>query len=227
MRHNVDGRKLGRTAAHRKALYRNLVIALITHERIRTTTPKAKEARRLAERMITFAKRGDLHARRHVASILGDKNAVRKLFDELGPRYADRQGGYTRVLKLSGLRKGDAAEMAMLEFVRDGDRPKKKRSARKASSKPQAKTSRKKKESAAAPVEEQPVEVEETTQQAAAEEAVEETAEGSEAAAEATVESAEAAEETAGEDAASAPASSDEEAVEPDSEPDDSKEKDA
>ena len=136
MRHNVDGRKLGRTAAHRNALYRNLVIALITHERIRTTTPKAKEARRLAERMITFAKRGDLHARRHVASILVDKNAVRKLFDELGPRYADRAGGYTRVLKLSGLRKGDAAEMAMLEFVREGDRPKKKRSARKASPKP-------------------------------------------------------------------------------------------
>ena len=130
MRHNVDGRKLGRNATHRRALYRNLVIALITHERIRTTTPKAKEARRLAERMITFAKRGDLHARRHVASILNDKKAVQKLFDELGPRYAERQGGYTRVLKLAGLRKGDAAEMAVLEFVKDGDRPKKKRAAR-------------------------------------------------------------------------------------------------
>jgi large subunit ribosomal protein L17 len=132
MRHNVDGRKLGRNASHRKALYRNLVIALITHERIRTTTPKAKEARRLAERMITFAKRGDLHARRHVASILNDKTAVRKLFDEIGPRFAERQGGYTRVLKLSAPRKGDSAEMAMLELVKDGDRPKKKRSARKA-----------------------------------------------------------------------------------------------
>jgi len=132
MRHNVDGRKLGRNASHRKALYRNLVIALITHERIRTTTPKAKEARRLAERMITFAKRGDLHARRHVASILNDKTAVQKLFDEIGPRYAERAGGYTRVLKLSAPRKGDSAEMAMLELVKDGDRPKKKRAARKA-----------------------------------------------------------------------------------------------
>ena len=147
MRHNVDGRKLGRTAAHRKALYRNLVIALITHERIRTTTPKAKEARRLADRMITFAKRGDLHARRHVASILNDKKAVQKLFDEIGPRYAERPGGYTRVLKLSGVRKGDAAEMSMLELVKDGDRPKKKRSARPAAkTKPAAKPKKKAKD---------------------------------------------------------------------------------
>ena len=145
MRHNVDGRKLGGDAAHRKALYRNLVIALITHERIKTTTPRAKEARRLAERMITFAKRGDLHARRHVASILNDKNAVRKLFDELGPRYKERPGGFTRVLKLSGVRKGDAAEMALLELVKDGDRPKKKR----ASGKAAAKTSKSKKKAPA------------------------------------------------------------------------------
>jgi len=132
MRHNVDGRKLGRTAAHRRALYRNLAISLITHERIRTTTPKAKEARRLVDRLITFAKRGDLSARRHVASILNDKAAVQKLFDELGPRYADRPGGYTRVLKFAKPRRGDAAEMAMLELVKDGDRPDRKRSARKA-----------------------------------------------------------------------------------------------
>lgn len=132
MRHNVDGRKLGRTAAHRRALYRNLAISLITHERIRTTTPKAKEARRLVDRLITFAKRGDLSARRHVASILNDKGAVQKLFDELGPRYADRPGGYTRVLKYAKVRRGDAAEMALLELVKDGDRPDKKRSARKA-----------------------------------------------------------------------------------------------
>lgn len=132
MRHNVDGRKLGRTAAHRRALYRNLAIALITHERIRTTTPKAKEARRFVDRLITFAKRGDLSARRHVASLLNDKAAVQKLFDELGPRYKDRPGGYTRVLKFAKLRRGDAAEMALLEFVKDGDRPDRKRSARKA-----------------------------------------------------------------------------------------------
>lgn len=132
MRHNVDGRKLGRNATHRRALYRNLVISLITHGRIRTTTPKAKEARRLAERLVTFAKKGDLSARRHVASILNDKAAVQKLFDEIGPRYADRNGGYTRVLKFSKLRRGDAAEMALLEFVKDGERPDRKRSARKA-----------------------------------------------------------------------------------------------
>lgn len=132
MRHNIDGRKLGRNATHRRAMYRNLVISLITHGRIRTTTPKAKEARRLADRMVTFAKRGDLAARRHVARILHDKRAVQKLFDEIGPRYADRPGGYTRVLKFGKPRRGDNAEMALLEFVQDGDRPDRKRSARKA-----------------------------------------------------------------------------------------------
>lgn len=131
MRHNVDGRKLGRSASHRRALYRSLVIALITHERIKTTTPKAKEARRLADRLVTFAKRGDLSARRHVASILNDKLAVQKLFDEIGPRYTDRPGGYTRVLKYGKPRQGDAAEMALLEFVKDGDRPGKKKAAKK------------------------------------------------------------------------------------------------
>jgi len=127
MRHQVDGRKLNRTAAHRKALYRNLVISLVQHERIRTTTPKAKEARRLAERCITFAKRGDLHARRHVASLLNDPATVKKLFEELGPRYKDRPGGYTRVMKLGGVRRGDNAELSILELVRDGDRPNKKK----------------------------------------------------------------------------------------------------
>jgi large subunit ribosomal protein L17 len=136
MRHNVDGRKLGRNATHRKALYRNLVISLIQHGRIRTTTPKAKEARRLAERLVTFAKRGDLSARRHVASILNDKAAVQKLFEEIGPRYADRAGGYTRVLRFGKLRRGDAADMALLEFVKDGERPDRKRSARKAEAAP-------------------------------------------------------------------------------------------
>ena len=121
MRHGVDGRKLGRTNAQRKALYRSLVIALFAHERIHTTTPKAKEARRLAERLITFAKRGDLAARRHVARILHDKGAVQKLFAELGPRYASRPGGYTRVLKLGRWRKGDTAELALLELVTDND----------------------------------------------------------------------------------------------------------
>jgi large subunit ribosomal protein L17 len=130
MRHGVDGRKLGRKYSQRKALYRGLVIALVMHERIRTTTPKAKEARRLADRLITFAKKGDLAARRHVASILNDKHAVQKLFNELGPRYAERPGGYTRVLKVGGPRRGDNAEMSLLELVKDGDRPKRKRAAK-------------------------------------------------------------------------------------------------
>jgi large subunit ribosomal protein L17 len=130
MRHGVDGRKLGRKYSQRKALYRGLVIALVKHERIRTTTPKAKEARRLADRLITFAKKGDLAARRHVASILNDKLAVQKLFNELGPRYAERPGGYTRVLKVGAPRRGDNAEMSLLELVKDGDRPKRKRAAK-------------------------------------------------------------------------------------------------
>lgn len=155
MRHGVDGRKLGRSSSHRKALYRNLVISLVKHERIKTTTPKAKEARRLAERCITFAKKGDLSARRHVASLLNDKHAVQKLFDELGPRYANREGGYTRVLKIGGLRQGDSAEMSLLEFVKDGDKPKKK--ARKATPKKQA-ASKAKTKTKAAPKAEEPVE---------------------------------------------------------------------
>lgn len=150
MRHNVDGRKLGRSASHRRALYRNLVISLITHERIKTTTPKAKEARRLADRLVTFAKRGDLSARRHVASILNDKLAVQKLFDEIGPRYTDRPGGYTRVLKYGKPRQGDAAEMALLEFVKDGDRPTKKKAKKKSSKAASKKVAAKAKPKAAA-----------------------------------------------------------------------------
>jgi large subunit ribosomal protein L17 len=169
MRHNVDGRKLGRTAAHRRALYRNLVISLIQHERIKTTTPKAKEARRLAERLITFAKRGDLSARRHAARILHDKAAVKKLFDEIGPRYAERAGGYTRVVKFGKPRRGDSAEMALLEFVQDGDRPDRKRSARKAQ--PYQAPGR-----PAAAVEEKPA-AEEAAEEATAETAPEESSE--------------------------------------------------
>lgn len=120
-------RKLGRNASARKALYRDLVTDLIINERIETTEAKAKEVRGLAEKMITLAKRDDLHARRQVASFVrkervggedGDdqKNAIQKLFDDLAPRYAERQGGYTRILKL-GPRRGDAAPMVYLEFV--------------------------------------------------------------------------------------------------------------
>ncbi len=116
MRHGNKVRKLGRTKAHRDALLRNLVRALIVHERIQTTLPKAKEAGRLAERMIGYARSNTLAARRQAARLLDDKTLLKKLFDEVGPRFADRTGGYTRVYRL-GPRGGDAAEMALLELV--------------------------------------------------------------------------------------------------------------
>lgn len=126
MRHNSDGRKLNRTASHRKAMLRNMVTSLFANERINTTTPKAKEARRLAERMITFARRGDLAARRQVAKTVQDPQVLKKLFDEIGPRFADRPGGYTRVLK-TGIRKGDAASTAILELLGSEEEGRKKK----------------------------------------------------------------------------------------------------
>jgi large subunit ribosomal protein L17 len=122
MRHNNDHKKLGRTAAHRKAMLGNMVTSLFERERITTTTAKAKEARRVAERMITFARKGDLSSRRHVARTVKDHAVLRKLFDDIAPRFADRPGGYTRILKL-GTRKGDAAETAILELVGEKDKP--------------------------------------------------------------------------------------------------------
>lgn len=116
MRHRVHGRKLGRTSAHRKALFRNQVTALMDKERITTTLMKAKEVRPIAERMITLAKRESLHARRQVLKTIQDKTVVSKLFDSISARYAERPGGYTRIYKL-GPRKGDCAEMAILELV--------------------------------------------------------------------------------------------------------------
>ncbi len=115
MQHNRAGRKLGRTSAHRKALFRNQLDSLITHERIQTTIHKAKELRPLAEKMVTLGKRGGLHARRLALRDLS-QDAAKKLFDEIAPRFATRPGGYTRILKL-GQRPGDAAEKAILEFV--------------------------------------------------------------------------------------------------------------
>ena len=120
MRHRNAGRKLNRTATHRSALFASLAVALIKHEQIATTLPKAKELRRVADRLITLAKRGDLHARRLVFSRIRDEAMVAKLFDTLGPRYADRPGGYTRVMK-AGFRYGDSAPMAVIELV-DRDR---------------------------------------------------------------------------------------------------------
>lgn len=116
MRHRVAGRKLGRTTSHRKATLANLAMALIEHEQIRTTLPKAKELRPVVEKMITLGKRGDLHARRQALAFLPQKEAVDKLFSTLSERYASRPGGYTRVLK-AGFRAGDSAPMAVIELV--------------------------------------------------------------------------------------------------------------
>lgn len=116
MRHRKAGRKLGRTAAHRKAMLRNMVTSLFEHERIVTTVPKAKEAGRMAEKMITLAKRGDLHAKRQAFSYIRSKDIVAKLFDEIGDEFEDRNGGYTRIIR-TGKRNGDAAPMAILELV--------------------------------------------------------------------------------------------------------------
>jgi large subunit ribosomal protein L17 len=116
LRHQKAGRKLGRDSAHRKALYANLAVALIEHGRIRTTVAKAKEARPIAEQMITLGKRGDVAAHRQAVAFLRSKPVAHKLFAEVAPRFTDRQGGYTRIVKL-GPRQGDAAEMAYLELV--------------------------------------------------------------------------------------------------------------
>jgi large subunit ribosomal protein L17 len=116
VRHQRAGRKLGRDSAHRKALYANLAVALIEHGRIKTTEAKAKEARPFVEQLITLGKRGDLAAHRQAVRILRSKSAAHLLFSEVAPRFADREGGYTRVVKL-GPRQGDAAPMAYLELV--------------------------------------------------------------------------------------------------------------
>ncbi len=116
MRHKIAGRKLSRPTAHRMLMLRGMVTDLLRHESIQTTEAKAKEVRRLAEKVITRGKKGTLHQRRMAAAFLTDDRIVAKLFDDIGPRFEDRQGGYTRIIKI-GLRKGDAAHMAMLELV--------------------------------------------------------------------------------------------------------------
>jgi large subunit ribosomal protein L17 len=116
LRHGDKVKKLGRTAQHRLALMRNLVTALFEHERIRTTLAKAKESRRFADRMVTFALKNTLAARREVGRDIHDKTVLKKLFDVIGPRFVGRPGGFTRVLRL-GPREGDGAEMALLELV--------------------------------------------------------------------------------------------------------------
>jgi large subunit ribosomal protein L17 len=116
MRHGNSGRKLNRTASHRKAMFANMAASLIIHEQIVTTLPKAKEIRPIVEKLVTLGKRGDLHARRQALSQIKDQDAVRKLFDAIAARYATRNGGYIRIMK-AGFRQGDNAAMAVVEFV--------------------------------------------------------------------------------------------------------------
>jgi large subunit ribosomal protein L17 len=121
MRHRKAGRKFSRTSSHRKAMFANMSAALIKHEQIVTTLPKAKDLRPVVEKLITLAKRGDLHARRQAVAQVRDEAMVKKLFEVLGPRYAERMGGYTRIMK-AGFRYGDNAPVAVIEFVdRDPD----------------------------------------------------------------------------------------------------------
>ena len=116
MRHRNSGRKLGKTASHRTAMLANMAAALIKHEQITTTLPKAKELRPVVEKLVTLSRRNDLHARRQAISTIRDLDQVKKLFEVIGPRYVGRPGGYTRVLK-AGFRHGDNAAMAVIEFV--------------------------------------------------------------------------------------------------------------
>ncbi|MCF8466192.1 MAG: 50S ribosomal protein L17 [Sneathiella sp.] len=116
MRHRKSGRKLNRTSSHRKAMFANMAASLIKHEQIQTTLPKAKELRPIVEKLITLGKRGDLHARRQAFAELSEKSAVDKLFTTLSERYAERAGGYTRVLK-AGFRTGDAAPIGVIELI--------------------------------------------------------------------------------------------------------------
>lgn len=118
MRHNKAGRRLGRTTSHRIAMFRNMVTSFLNHEKITTTDAKAKELRSIAEKMITLGKKGDLHAMRQAASYLRDKKVVTKLFTTIAPRYAERPGGYTRIIKL-GIRPGDNAPLSVIELVEE------------------------------------------------------------------------------------------------------------
>lgn len=127
MRKRIAFRKLGRQPAHKWAMLRNMVTSLIKHERIVTTLPKAKELRKLADKMVGLGKNGSLHARRQADTVIREKPVLAKLFEVLGPRYQEREGGYTRVMKLSRPRKGDNADMAVIEYV---DRPGEIRAAR-------------------------------------------------------------------------------------------------
>ncbi len=136
MYHGKAGRKLGRTSSHKEAMLRNMVTSVIKHERIRTTDTRAKELRKLAEKMITLGKKGSLHARRQALAVVRDKETVGKLFGELTERYRNRAGGYTRIVK-AGYRYGDNAPVSILEFI--SDEKKKEKAKPKGKAKPKAK----------------------------------------------------------------------------------------
>ena len=131
MYHGKAGRKLGRTSSHREAMFRNMVTSIIKHESIRTTDATAKEVRKLADRMITLGKRGDLHARRQALSVVRDKEMVAKLFGELAERFRSRAGGYTRIVKV-GYRFGDNAPVSILEYIPDENKKEKAKPKKKA-----------------------------------------------------------------------------------------------
>jgi large subunit ribosomal protein L17 len=154
MRHNKSGRKLGRNSGHRNAMMRNMVTSLIEHGRITTTDSRAKELRKLVDRMITLGKRGDLHARRQVSQVIRTRQVVAKLFDQIGPRFKDRPGGYTRIIKL-GSRLGDNAPQSIIELVEEEFTAKPK----KAAPAPKAEVKKAAPAPAAAPVEEAAAEV--------------------------------------------------------------------
>lgn len=175
MRHLVSGRKLSRRKSHRMAMLANLAASLVKHGRVKTTDAKAKEVRPFVERMVTFAKRGDLHARRIVLSRLKDSDAVKKLFDEIGPRYTNRLGGYTRILKL-GFRQGDNSPVSLIEFVEEEiekKSPAKSKAKKKKTPKITTKTAEKKAEVVEAEASKEVVEAEEVVEADAAEEVVE------------------------------------------------------
>src|SRR5512137_2547018 len=141
MRHNKSGRRLGRTTSHRVAMFRNMVTSFFNHERITTTDAKAKELRSIADKMITLGKRGDLHAMRLAASYIREKSVVTKLFTTIAPRYANRPGGYTRIVKL-GLRPGDNAQLSMIELVEEEFTPKTKKAVAPAKAQPAVKAAK-------------------------------------------------------------------------------------
>lgn len=188
MRHNKSGRRLGRTWAHRKAMFRNMARSLVTYGRIKTTEAKAKELRSVADKLITLALRNDLHARRQAYRVLENHQLVKKLFDEIGPRFVGVKGGYTRVVKLAVPRAGDCAPMAVIEFTRAaGEEPKpaKKKPAKAAKPAPAPEAAPAEEAKAEAPVEEAEAPAEAPAEEAAAEEVApeapaEEPAEGEE-----------------------------------------------